>query len=276
MPINVFGNSSNNSDNKFETSIFVKKSHLKSNFIEDDIEEDINLKGRYRIKNLPNPINNTDGVNKIDIDNKIADIIKRNTQNDDFLCFIDNNNNEYKLKRYREEKFLTDETLFQLLNLGNETNTKWSFEILDQHGSDLLSNLIVPRSANMYSGALINKQDDTRAFLFVFSGRTISDDAYVKLERRNIHNVRRVKLVYSRPNIDNVSGRFTISLLHNNNTWVEALKFDNDQYLTDDYVWGVEEVDVNFNNYGIMLKYNNVKTNKQGMAISRILITYAV
>ena len=104
----------------------------------------------------------------------------------------------------------------------------------------------------------------------------IGDDAFVKLERRDIHNIRRIKLVYRRPNLNNISGRFTISLLNNNNTWVENLKFDNKEYLTDNYVWGIGEVDINFNKYGVIIKYNIVASNKQDMAISRIILTYAV
>ena len=64
--------------------------------------------------------------------------------------------------------------------------------------------------------------------------------------------------------------------MNNINTWVEVLKFDNNEYLTDNYVWGVDEVDVRFNNYAIILKYDDVKSNKQDMAISRIILTYAV
>ena len=55
MPINVFGNSSNNSDNKIDTSLFVQKPYLRSNYIEANIEEDIDLKNKYKIKNLPDP-----------------------------------------------------------------------------------------------------------------------------------------------------------------------------------------------------------------------------
>ena len=137
-------------------------------------------------------------------------------------------------------------------------NTKWNYEILEQNGSDQLGSLIVPRTANMYSGGLINKQDDTSAFLLMFSGRMISDSSYIKLERRDIHNIKHIKLVYSRPNIDNTSGRFTITLLNISNEWIEVLKFDNNESLTDDYIWGVEDIDISFKNYGIILKYNNI------------------
>ena len=37
-----------------------------------------------------------------------------------------------------------------------------------------------------------------------------------------------------------------ISLLNNLNEWVELLKFDNDESLTDNYIWGVEDIDINF------------------------------
>ena len=37
MPINVFGNSSNSSDNRIDTSIFVQKPYLRSNYIESNI-----------------------------------------------------------------------------------------------------------------------------------------------------------------------------------------------------------------------------------------------
>ena len=140
MPINVFGNSNSNdnNNNKTNTSLFVQKAYLKANYIEADIEEDIDLKNHFRIINLLDPLTDQDVVNKIYIDKNIVDIIKRNIQNDYYISFPDNDNNEYKLTRY-EDKLLTDETLFQLQNLGNQTNTKWNYEILDQNGSDFIN-----------------------------------------------------------------------------------------------------------------------------------------
>ena len=56
MPINVIGNSSNNYENEIDTSLFVQKPYLRLNYIESNIEEDIDLKGQNRIKNLPHPV----------------------------------------------------------------------------------------------------------------------------------------------------------------------------------------------------------------------------
>ena len=44
MPINVFGNSSNNSDNKIDTSLFVQKPYLRHNYIERKFRR------RYRLE----------------------------------------------------------------------------------------------------------------------------------------------------------------------------------------------------------------------------------
>ena len=53
MPINVFGNSnSNDNGKKTDTSLFVQKPYLRTNYIEANIEEDIDLKNQNRIKNL--------------------------------------------------------------------------------------------------------------------------------------------------------------------------------------------------------------------------------
>ena len=51
MPINVLGNSNSNiSGNKID------KPYLRTNYIESNIEEDIDLKNHFRIKTLPDPI----------------------------------------------------------------------------------------------------------------------------------------------------------------------------------------------------------------------------
>ena len=84
MPINVFGNSSNNSDNKIDTSLFVQKPYLRHNYIESNIEEDIDLKNEYRNKNIPDPISTTEACSKKYVDNLFNDpsIVKNNAHID--------------------------------------------------------------------------------------------------------------------------------------------------------------------------------------------------
>ena len=73
MPINVFGNSSNNSGNKIDTSLFVQTPYLRFNYIESNIEEDIHLKNQYRTKNLPDPISIREAASKHYVDNLLND-----------------------------------------------------------------------------------------------------------------------------------------------------------------------------------------------------------
>ena len=84
MPINVFGSSSNNSGNKIDTSLFVQKPYLRTNYIESSIEEDIDLKNQYRIRNLPDPISITEATSKNYVDNLFNDssIVKNNAHID--------------------------------------------------------------------------------------------------------------------------------------------------------------------------------------------------
>ena len=83
MPINVFGNSSNNSDNKIDTSLLVQNPYLRTNYIEANIE-DIDLKNQYRIKNLPDPISIREATSKNYVDNLFNDpSLLKNTENID-------------------------------------------------------------------------------------------------------------------------------------------------------------------------------------------------
>ena len=85
MPINVFGNSSSshNNGNKIDTSLFVQKPYLRTNYLEANIEEDIDLKNQYKIKNSPDPISIREPAPKHYVDNLFNDPSKKNTTNID-------------------------------------------------------------------------------------------------------------------------------------------------------------------------------------------------
>ena len=84
MPINVFGNSSHDNNNKVDTSLFVQKPYLRTNYIEANIEEDFDLKNQYKIKNLPDPISITEAAPTKYVDNLFNDpSIVKNTEHID-------------------------------------------------------------------------------------------------------------------------------------------------------------------------------------------------
>ena len=82
MPINIFGHShSNDNGSKIDTSLFVKKPYLRTNYIEANIEEDIDLKNQNRIKNLPDPISIREAASKNHVDNLFNDpSVLKNTE----------------------------------------------------------------------------------------------------------------------------------------------------------------------------------------------------
>ena len=69
MLINVFGNSSNISENGIDTSLFVQKPYLRTKYMEANIEEDIDFKNECRYKNLPDPISIKEAGSKNYVDN---------------------------------------------------------------------------------------------------------------------------------------------------------------------------------------------------------------
>ena len=73
MPINVFGNSSNNADNKIDTSLFVQKPYLRTKYLESNIKEDIDLKNQNGIEKLLDPISIREATSKHYVDNKFND-----------------------------------------------------------------------------------------------------------------------------------------------------------------------------------------------------------
>ena len=80
MPINVFGNSNTVNSNKIDTSLFVQKPYLRSKYLEANIEEDIDLKNQFRLKNLPDPISIREAAPKNYVDSLFNDpSINKNT-----------------------------------------------------------------------------------------------------------------------------------------------------------------------------------------------------
>ena len=84
LPKIVFGNSSNKSDIKIDTSLFVQKHYLCTKYMEANIEEDIELKNQYRIENLPDPISIREAASKNYVDNLFNDlsVVKNNAHTD--------------------------------------------------------------------------------------------------------------------------------------------------------------------------------------------------
>ena len=205
MPINVFVNS-NNSENKIDTSRFVQKSYLRSNYIETDIDNDINLKNQYRIINIPSPITDNDATNKIYIDTKIADVIKRNIQNNDYISFLDNDNFECKLVKYRPKITLTNESLFNA-GSASDCNALWCYYTQSGYITNIISgrNTITPLSWRTGPGTLYEGLS-----CLSFQSHFLTSNTYAEISRFDIHNIIKIQLVINRYSLDNIMGEFNI------------------------------------------------------------------
>ena len=217
MPINVFGNSLKNSEIKIDTPRFVQKSYLRSNYIETDIDHDINLKNQYTTINTLQPVKDNDIVNKIYIDTKIAYIIKRNNQNDDYISFIDNYNVEYKLVKYKPKIELTDISLFNL-GVGSNINSLWGYYTQSGDINNIISGRNTPTPLSWRTGpSVLYNNLPYLNFQFFF----LATDNYAEISRYDVHNIIKVELIVNRYSQDNIMGEFSVFYKNSNNEWVE-------------------------------------------------------
>ena len=272
MPTNVFGNSSNNSDNKIDTSLFVQKSYLRSNYIETDIDQDINLKNQYRIINSLQPINDNDTVNKIYIDYKIVDIIKKIIQNDDYISFFDNDNVEYKLEKYRPKVTLTNVSLFKNSS-GSDCNSIWCYYTQSGNINQVISgrDTITPIFWRTGPGVLYEELSHLSFNSYFLTGNT-----YVEISRFDIHNIIKIQIIINRYFLDNIMGEFSVFYKNSNNEWIEVYKIDENANITERNEWEILTISISENNYGIKSRHNKKNSTNEMCSISKITLTHTI
>ena len=85
LPKNVFGNSSNISENKIDITLFVQKHCLRTNYLDSNIEGELNIKIHIKIKFLPCLQKSSDAVWKSCLDGGLNHpSLLRNTARVDF------------------------------------------------------------------------------------------------------------------------------------------------------------------------------------------------
>ena len=272
MPINLFGNSSNNNDNKIDTSLFVQKPYLRSNYKEENINHDIDLKNQYRIINITNPVNTKDIVNKIYIDNKISDIIKRNTQNKDYISFLDNDNVEYTLVKYRPKITLTNESLFNAAS-ASDCNSLWGYYTQSGNITNVVSgmNTITPLSWRTGHGALY----EGLSYLSIQS-HFLTNNTYAEISRFDIHNIIKIELIISRYSLDNIMGEFNILYKNSNDEWIELYKIEENINITPRDQWESITLSISENNYSIKFRHDKKNSTNQMCSISKTVLTYTI
>ena len=206
MPISVFGNSVQNNDNKFDNSQYVQKPYLKVNYIESNIDQNIDLKNQYRINNIPQPNKDNDILSKIYIDNKIADVIKRNIQNDEYLSFLDNDNKDYKVQQYSPKTTLTNESSFNASS-GSNSNGLWLCCVQSGDVNNIISGLSMPTPLSWRTGPGTLYQGLSYTSI---QSHFLTTNTYAEISKFDIHNIIKIELIINRYSHDNIMGEFSI------------------------------------------------------------------
>ena len=273
MPINVFGSSLSSNDNhKIDLSQYARKSYIRSNYIETDIDHDINLKNQYRIINIANPINNKDAINKIYIDTKVADIIRRNTQNDDYISFIDNDNTEYKLVKYRPKIELTSISLFNL-GTGSNINSSWGYYTQSGDINNIISGRNQPTPRSWRTGPSVFYENLP---YLNFQSFFVDSNNYAEISRYDIHNIIKIELIINRYSQDNIMGEFSVFYKNSNNEWIELYKIEENSNISAVDEWEIITLSISENNYGVKIRHNKKNSSNQMCSISKITLTHRI
>ena len=250
----------------------MQKSYLRSNYIDTDLDHDLNLKNQYRIINLPDPINDKDGINKIYFDNKIADIIKKNNQNNDYISFLDNDNVEYKLVKYTPKITLTNESLFNAA-YGSDCNSLWCYYTQSGFITNVISgrNTVTPLSWRTGPGILYEGLS-----YISFQSHFLTSNTYAEISRFDIHNIIKIQLIINRYSLDNIMGEFNILYKNSYNEWLELYKIEQYTNITPIDQWETITLTISENNYGVKIRHNKKNSTNQICSISKILLTYSI
>ena len=125
MPINVFGKSSNNSDNKIGTILFVRKPYLRSNYIESNVEENIDMKNQYRITNLPDPLSVREACSKSYVDKIFKNNIDFNDVKLENIKFV-NVNYQPAINSHLTPKIYVDNAIDELSLVRNNQDNDFN------------------------------------------------------------------------------------------------------------------------------------------------------
>ena len=226
-----------------------KKSYLRSNYIESDLDHDIKLENQYRIINLPDPINDKDGISKIYIDTIIADIIKRNNQNNEYISFLDNDNVAYKLAKYRPKITLTNESLF-VATSGSDCNSSWVCHTQSGCKTNVISgrNTITPFSWRTGPGKLYEGLS-----YISFQSHFLTSNTYAGFSRFDINNIIKIQLIINRYSLDNIMGEFNILYKNSYDELIELFKIEENTKIFPIDQWETITLTISENIYGIKL-----------------------
>ena len=230
------------------------------------------MKNQYRIINLSDPINDKDGINKIYIDTKIADIIKRNIQNDDYISFLENDNVEYKLVKYTPKITLTNESLFNAAS-GSDCNCAWICYTQTGNITNVISRLNTPTPSSWLTGPSSLYQNLS---YLSFQSHFLASNTYAEISRFDIHNFLKTELIINRYSLHNIMGEFSILYKISNDEWITHHTIAENENITPIDEWETITLTISENKYGIRIRHDKKNSSDQMCSISKKVLTYTI
>ena len=197
-------------------------------------------------------------------------MIRRNLQNDDYISFLDNDNFEYKLVRYKPKITLTNISLFNL-GTGSNINSLWGYYtqsgILTQvkSGRDTITTI----SLRTGPGSL----HEELSYLS-FNSYFLTSNTYAEISRFDIHKIIKIQIIINRYSLDNIMGEFSVFYKNSNDEWIEIYKIEENTNINAIDEWEFLTVSISENNYGLKIRYDKKNSVNQMCSISRITLTY--
>ena len=119
-----------------DITIGVSKSYVRANYIESDMEEDIDMKQQYKIKDLLDPINDFDAVNKKYVDESTLLIIPTyEPLTNDYVSL--KNLESGKIIELATTKYVKDN-----ISIINYNKTNYNIDSIDGGNHDFISTTI--------------------------------------------------------------------------------------------------------------------------------------
>ena len=232
---------------------------MRINYIESNIEEDIDMKNQYRITNLPDPISIRQAASKNYVDNKFNDsiIIKNN-------ALIDLNDRNIANARFIQVNQLPQ----------NDSHLTAKLHVIQ-----IFIKSTKTISPTGYSGAT-SLPPIGNSFMYIeTSSSNHGNNVFVSFERTDVIQISNITFYYNRFSIltkDSIKsmGRFRIQILLEDNTWSTRYNIPkNDRYSDTSTHWTNLSLNFTEENYGIKLMFDEIDNAHIDMCFSDITIT---
>ena len=133
----------------------VTKTYIRANYIESNLEEDIDMKNQFKILNLPNPTLLQDPATKYYVDNKTVDLVP-NSEFDNTTIVRTNKNNNFNGNRITgcESVYVNRDPQYDL----ELTTKRYTDTLIDE------SSIVRNNKENIFNKSISLNTDPTKQF----------------------------------------------------------------------------------------------------------------